>query len=65
MEDDFEDDEIVKRFGCSECGHSFAMEVEEDMPSPKFCPFCATPVYNRDVDEEDEFDLDDDGGFHL
>jgi hypothetical protein len=34
---------------------------------PKFCPFCANPVYGRDVDEEEEWDEDEDGdtGYHL
>jgi hypothetical protein len=41
------------------------MECETPDMTPRFCPFCASPVYDRDVDEEDEFDLDDDGGFHL
>ena len=30
---------------------------EEDM-MPKFCPFCSNPVYNRDVDEKDEYNDD-------
>ena len=45
-------DEVEKRFGCDECGHTFVMECEEDM-MPKFCPFCGNPVYGRDVDEQD------------
>ena len=49
-------EEIVKRFGCAECGHSFAMECETPDMIPKFCPFCANPVYIRDVDEDDEYD---------
>jgi len=64
MEEEFEE-EIVKRFGCAECGHSFAMECEDEEMTPRFCPFCAAPVYNRDVDEDDEYDLEDDLGFHL
>jgi len=64
MEEEFEE-EIVKRFGCAECGHSFARECEDEEMTPRFCPFCAAPVYDRDVDEDDEFDLDDDGGYHL
>jgi hypothetical protein len=35
------------------------MEVDEDMPEPKFCIFCGSTVYVRDEDEdeadEDEF----------
>lgn len=59
-------EEVEKRFACNECGHTFVMECEEDM-IPKFCPFCASPVYIKDVDEEDEFDADetDMGGYHL
>ena len=55
-------DEVEKRFGCSECGSIFCMECEEDM-IPKFCPFCANPVYNRD--EEQEWDGDDDLPFEV
>ena len=50
-------DDIEKRFGCDDCGHTFVMECEEDM-IPRFCPFCAAPVYDRDVDEKDEWDDD-------
>ncbi len=49
-------EEINKRFGCHECGHNFVMECETEDMTPKFCPFCASPVYVRDVDEEDEYD---------
>jgi len=56
---DLDEDEIVKRFGCAECGHSFAMECEDEEMTPRFCPFCAAPVYVRDVEEEDEIDIDD------
>lgn len=56
---DLDEDEIVKRFGCMECGHSFAMECEDEEMTPRFCPFCAAPVYIRDVDEEDEIDDED------
>ena len=49
-------EEVEKRFGCNECGHTFVMECEEDM-IPKFCPFCANPVYCRDG-EEVEYDDD-------
>ena len=28
MEEEYEDEEIIKRFGCAECGHTFAMECE-------------------------------------
>ena len=51
-------DEVEKRFGCDECGHTFCMECEEDM-IPRFCPFCASPVYSRD-DEDLEWEDDDD-----
>jgi hypothetical protein len=34
------------------------MECETPDMIPKFCPFCATPVYNKDVDEDDEVDPD-------
>jgi len=39
------------------------MECESPDMIPRFCPFCAEPVYSRDVDEEDEYD--DEDGFHL
>ena len=55
---DLDEAETVKRFGCAECVHSFAMECESDDMIPKFCPFCAAPVYIRDVDEEDEYDYE-------
>ena len=46
MEEEYEE-EIIKRFGCAECGHSFAMECESPDMTPRFCPFCAAPVYSR------------------
>ena len=49
---DFDEDEILKRFECFECGHTFVMECESDEMTPKFCPFCAAPVY---IKEEDEY----------
>ena len=55
-------EEVEKRFGCSECGHTFVMECEEDM-MPKFCPFCGNPVYGRDVEEE--WDGEDDFPFKV
>ena len=65
MEEEYEDDEeIIKRFGCAECGHTFAMECETPDMTPRLCPFCSATVYSRDVDEEDEYDMDEDG-FHL
>ena len=56
-------DEVEKRFGCDECGHTFCMECEEAM-SPRFCPFCASPVYSRD-DEDLEWEGDDDIPFEV
>ena len=37
-----EEEEILKRFNCIECGHTFVMECESDEMTPKFCPFCAS-----------------------
>ena len=55
---DLDEDEILKRFNCIECGHTFVMECESDEMTPKFCPFCAATVY---VDEEeDEYYCDED-----
>ena len=51
-------EDVEKRFGCDECGHTFVMECDEDM-MPRFCPFCSNPVYNKDEDEDEET------GFHL
>ena len=51
-------DEVEKRFGCDECGHTFVMECEEDM-IPRFCPFCSFPVRNKD-DDDDEDEWEDD-----
>ena len=60
-------EEFEKRFYCDNCGHNFCMEVDEDMPQPKFCIFCASPVfmssdsdgqnmrYREEYDDEDEF----------
>ena len=56
-------DEVEKRFGCDECGHTFCMECEEDL-IPRFCPFCASPVYSRD-DEDLEWEGDDDIPFEV
>jgi rRNA maturation endonuclease Nob1 len=52
-----EEEDIEKRFYCDGCGHNFAMEVDEDMPEPKFCIFCGSPVYVRD-DEHDDYQTD-------
>ena len=52
MEEEFE-----KRFYCDNCGHNFCMEVDEDMPQPKFCIFCASPVF---ISREEEYDDDED-----
>ena len=53
------DEEFEKRFYCDNCGHNFCMEVEEDMPDPKFCIFCSSPIFIRkdeyEDDEEDKF----------
>tara|TARA_B110001454_G_scaffold199489_1_gene204321 strand:+ start:131 stop:307 length:177 start_codon:yes stop_codon:yes gene_type:complete len=56
--DEYEDEEEFtdKRFFCDACGHNFCMEVEEDMPTPKFCIFCGSPVHARN----EEFDEDED-----
>ena len=48
------------RFYCDACGHNFCLELEEDMPLPKFCLFCSARIYFKD----DE-DYKDDKGFHL
>ena len=56
---EYEEEDTEKRFGCAECGHSFAMECETPDMIPKFCPFCASPVYIRDVDDEEEEDEED------
>ena len=62
MNDESENEnEYEVRFYCDSCGHNFCLELDDDMPSPKFCIFCASPVYFRD---DEEFDLGDDG-FHL
>jgi hypothetical protein len=55
-----EEDEYEVRFYCDSCGHNFCLELDEDMPTPKFCIFCSAPVYFREDDYEDE-----DDGFHL
>jgi len=40
-------DEVEKRFGCSECGHTFVMECEEDM-MPKFLSIlCQSSLWQR------------------
>ena len=54
-----EEDEILKRFQCHECGHTFVMECESDEMTPKFCPFCASPLYVEDEDDDD-YTFDDD-----
>ena len=47
------------RFYCNECGHKFCLELDEDMPEPKFCIFCASPIFIRkdeyEDSDEDEF----------
>tara|TARA_Y100000294_G_C8528147_1_gene325798 strand:+ start:1220 stop:1384 length:165 start_codon:yes stop_codon:yes gene_type:complete len=50
------DEEFEKRFYCDNCGHNFCMEVEEDMPEPKFCIFCGSTVYIGDENFEDDED---------
>ena len=40
-----EEGEYETRFFCDACSHNFCMEVDEDMPEPKFCIFCGSPVY--------------------
>ena len=54
-----EEEEILKRFNCIECGHTFVMECESDEMTPKFCPFCAATVY-IDEDEDDNKYYEDD-----
>ena len=52
------DEQYEQRFYCNSCGHNFCMEVDEDMPPPKFCIFCASPVFigsDEEYDDEDEF----------
>ncbi len=56
---DLDEDEIVKRFGCAACGHSFAMECESPDMIPRFCPFCAEPVQRAIVELSDEQDQPD------
>jgi hypothetical protein len=46
-----EEEYMNKRFECVECGHTFVMECETPDMIPKFCPFCASPVYLKDEDE--------------
>ena len=56
-EDDYADENDYfeeSRFYCDHCGHNFCMEVEEDMPQPKFCIFCSSPVQLRKDEYEDE-----------
>ena len=52
-----EEGEYESRFFCDACSHNFCMEVDEDMPEPKFCIFCGSPVYTRteEWNGEDEF----------
>ena len=52
-----EEGEYETRFFCDACSHNFCMEVDEDMPEPKFCIFCGSPVYTRteEWNGEDEF----------
>ena len=47
-------DDIEKRFYCNECGHKFCLELDEYMPEPKFCIFCASPIFIRKDEEYDE-----------
>jgi len=55
-----DEDEYEVRFYCDSCGHNFCLELDEDMPTPKFCIFCASPIYFREDEDDDE-----DDGFHL
>jgi|TARA_Y100000310_G_C20621974_1_gene783858 hypothetical protein len=52
-----EEGEYETRFYCDVCSHNFCMEIDEDMPEPKFCIFCGSPVYTRteEWNGEDEF----------
>tara|TARA_Y100001936_G_scaffold253911_1_gene322249 strand:+ start:5913 stop:6107 length:195 start_codon:yes stop_codon:yes gene_type:complete len=57
---DFEEEEeheFLKRFQCHECGHTFCMECETEDMIPKFCPFCASPVY---VEDDDDYKFNED-----
>ena len=47
-----EEDEFETRFYCDGCGHNFCLELNEDMPKPQFCIFCASPVFIKNEDEE-------------
>ena len=58
---DEDEDEYEVRFYCDACGHNFCLELDDDMPQPKFCIFCASPVHYR----ESEYDDEEDDGFHL
>lgn len=55
--EDYEDFEFTEfggeegmevRFQCDACGHDFNLNVTEDMPMPKYCLFCATPIILKD-----------------
>ena len=65
-------DEYEVRFYCDACGHNFCLELDDEMPKPKFCIFCASPIYYReseydydDDEEEEEEEEEEDDGFHL
>tara|TARA_R110002020_G_C16138727_1_gene761730 strand:+ start:79 stop:243 length:165 start_codon:yes stop_codon:yes gene_type:complete len=47
------------RFYCDDCGHHFCLELDDDMPIPKYCIFCAALIYFKE--DENTNDL----GFHL
>ena len=64
---DEDEDEYEVRFYCDACGHNFCLELDDDMPKPKFCIFCASPIYYResDYDYDDEDEEEEDDGIHL
>ena len=54
------DDNFEIRFYCDDCGHNFCLELNEDMPEPKFCIFCASPIFIR----QDEYEDSDEDEFY-
>ena len=56
MDEDLDSYEV--RFYCENCGHNFCLELDDNMPTPKFCIFCASTVDFREDDELDEDEED-------